>query len=150
MSTLTKNKIVQNENFRLPRIMSKTPRLSAYPTGLPSKEDLQKSIGYNIQNDLVPRTLETYIDSTKDFLKDETNIRNSKLVRMENGKYIFINEYGIPINKYGPFWPKMHKIFFPLPKFMNTIRLKREFYIEQRHVESVEENANSQSKFKII
>ena len=144
-------------DIKLPRLFNNNLKPSKqlmmpFPSTIPSKEELENRItmaaiqnsqqaSIKIQNDLIPYSLETFCESTKDYLKDENSIRKSKLVQTEFGKYVFINEHGILLNKYGPFWPKTHKIIHQLPKFILKCDVNKEFYTNK---DSIATQINSQ------
>ena len=116
MSAKSRMKLYSQDASKLPRLFNNNAKSKIpMPTVLPTREEFQNQISLgiyqnnqqqqitsNLRNDLVPYSLETFCESTKEFLKDENMLRKSKLVQTDFGKYVFVNEHGILLNKYGP------------------------------------------------
>ena len=113
MSATSRNRNY-NDNAKLPRLFNNNAKSKIpHPIALPTREEFQNQIvahhnqqqqqlTHNLRNDLVPYNLDTFCESTKEFLKDENILKKSKLIQTEFGKYTFVNENGILLNKYGP------------------------------------------------
>jgi hypothetical protein len=151
MSAVTRKTAQTTDGSKLPKLIGggkmTTTKLLSYPTGLPTKEELESRIGLSIQNDLIPRSLETFCDSTKDYLKDENQIKKSKLTQTEFGKYVFVNEHGISLNKYGPFWPKSHKIIHSIPKFISNRVSDKEYYTDKMSFNDLPSSSNFNTQY---
>jgi hypothetical protein len=116
------------QTLRLPCLNNEPKVTQSFSSkGLYSKNDIFTCI----RNDIVPRSLETFCESTKEYLTNEHELKKSKLVQQTNGKYVFVNENGIAINKYGPFWPKQFFILHALPKFIKANQDHIEYYADK-------------------
>jgi hypothetical protein len=136
-----------NDSAKLPRLFNNNAKSKIpQPTALPSREEFQnqlnahhnhqqQQISYNLRNDLVPHSLDTFCESTKEFLKDENTLKKSKLIQTEFGKYAFVNEHGILLNKFGPvsILISKHFLFSRFPNICSTwseFRRKKYYFIE--------------------
>jgi hypothetical protein len=127
-----------NDSAKLPRLINNNAKSKIpQPISLPSREEFQNQmnahhnqqhqhISYNLRNDLVPHSLDTFCESTKEFLKDENTLKKSKLIQTEFGKYAFVNEHGILLNKFGPVSILISK-HFCFPVFLTYVQHRKNF-----------------------
>ncbi len=136
---------IQNDDpFKLPKITNSTPRvLNLSTTFSPSKADIQNQIK-NIETELRTKLLNTeFKNQAFDEADAQNQNQNQKFLKLNNGKYIFMNASGKLIKKYGPFWPHCHRILHKTPKFIRDNLNYRELYNKQ------DDNKSTSLQFRI-